>query len=191
MIVVNVRIEINAANLDAMKEGLAIMETASRSEEGCQDYTFSVEVNDPGVLRITEKWDSEEALGAHFQMPHMVEFRKLVAEYPPLGMKAYFYKARAMCASWKTPWSRRWRSRRGRGSAFRTSRSPVVARPRPRPYPSPVSICRSKRTSTRPSKGRCKKPRVTFWPPPSGSGSVGARSTGNSPSTENAKSENR
>lgn len=96
MIVVNVRAEIDSGNLDAMKAGIATMEAASRAETGCQDYTFSVEVNDSSALRITEKWDSMESLVAHFQTPHMADFQKLMAAYPPKGMEVNFYEAKAV-----------------------------------------------------------------------------------------------
>jgi quinol monooxygenase YgiN len=93
MIVVNVSAEIDPANLDAMKEGIATMEEASRKEEGCQDYTFSVELNNSAMLRITEKWDTMDALLAHFQAPHMGAFQTLMATYPPRSMDANFYEA--------------------------------------------------------------------------------------------------
>ncbi|MEP5566470.1 MAG: putative quinol monooxygenase [Halioglobus sp.] len=95
MIVVNVTVEIDPQHLAAMKEGIAAMETASCLEAGCLDYCFSVEVNDPSKLRITEKWESKEALFAHFTEPHMAAFQALIANYPPKGMEAFFYEAEA------------------------------------------------------------------------------------------------
>ena len=93
MIVVNVAVDIDPEHLPAMKEGIATMEAASRQEDGCLDYTFSVELNDPSRLRITEKWESMDALAAHFQAPHMGAFQALMASYPPKGMEAFFYEA--------------------------------------------------------------------------------------------------
>ena len=93
MIVVNVKAEIDPANLDAIQAGITAMETASRAESGCQDYTFSIEMNNSAMLRITEKWDNMEALLAHFQAPHMADFRQLLGAYPPKSMDAHFYEA--------------------------------------------------------------------------------------------------
>ena len=70
MIVVNVLIESSAADIASVKDAIAVMEVASRAEEGCEDYTFSVELNNPNKLRVTEKWSSAEALVAHFNVPH-------------------------------------------------------------------------------------------------------------------------
>ena len=93
MIVVNAIIESTAENIAAMQTAIAAMETASRAEPGCHDYTFSVELNNPDVLRITEKWDDMEALAAHFAMPHMADFQAAMAAHPPKGVTATFYEA--------------------------------------------------------------------------------------------------
>ena len=93
MIVVNAIVQSTAENIAAMKQAVATMETASRAEDGCDDYTFSVEVNDSSVLRITEKWDSMENLQAHFQTPHMGEFQQAMAAAPPASIDVKFYQA--------------------------------------------------------------------------------------------------
>ncbi len=93
MIVVNAIIESTAANIAAMQAAIATMENKSRAEDGCYDYTFSVELNNPDVLRITEKWESMEALAAHFAMPHMADFQAAMAANPPKSVAATFYEA--------------------------------------------------------------------------------------------------
>ena len=93
MIVVNATITTTADNIAAMKEAIATMEAASRAEDGCDDYTFSVELNDPNVIRVTERWASMEALAAHFATPHMAEFQAAMATNPPSAVDAKFYEA--------------------------------------------------------------------------------------------------
>ena len=51
MIVVNAIIETTPESIEAMREAIAEMETKSRAEAGCHDYTFSVELNNPNVIR--------------------------------------------------------------------------------------------------------------------------------------------
>jgi quinol monooxygenase YgiN len=92
MIVVNVVIESTAADIDAVREAIATMETLSRAESGCDEYTFSVELNNPNVLRVTERWESMEALAAHGASAHMADFQKTMAAHPPKGMKVRYYK---------------------------------------------------------------------------------------------------
>ncbi len=94
MIVVNAVIKATAETIAAMKDAIATMETASRAEAGCHDYTFSVELNNPNVLRITEKWESMDDLKAHFGMPHMADFQAAMAANPPEGVEAKFYEVK-------------------------------------------------------------------------------------------------
>lgn len=93
MIVVNATVTATAATIEALKPAIAEMEQASRAEAGCEDYTFSVELNDPDVVRITERWVSMDALKAHFATPHMAKFRAAMAEHPPKSVAATFYEA--------------------------------------------------------------------------------------------------
>ncbi len=93
MIIVNGRIETTAEAIAAMKDAVAVMEAASRAEAGCHDYTFSVELNNPNVIRITERWDDMAALEIHFKTPHMAEFQKAMAANPPKSSAVHFYEA--------------------------------------------------------------------------------------------------
>lgn len=93
MIVINARIEADPATIAALQPAIAAMEKASRAESGCEDYTFSVELNDPGVLRITERWRDMAALAAHFGTPHMASFQAAMQAHPPRGVEARCYEA--------------------------------------------------------------------------------------------------
>lgn len=42
MIVVNVTMELGEENIAALRDALSEMEAASRAEEGCDDFTYSV-----------------------------------------------------------------------------------------------------------------------------------------------------
>lgn len=44
---------------------------ASNREEGCIAYRVGVDVQDPGVLRVSELWASAAALERHVQAPHI------------------------------------------------------------------------------------------------------------------------
>ena len=79
-------VQSTAADIEAMRPAMQAMEEASRAEEGCHDYTFLQEVSNPDVLRINERWESMEALQAHFATPHMAEFNKAMGAHPPKSM---------------------------------------------------------------------------------------------------------
>ncbi len=93
MIVVNARIEAGAESIEAMRDAIAAMEAASRAEDGCEDYTFSVELGNPEVLRITERWRDMAALQTHFATAHMAAFQAAMAAHPPKSVTAHFYDA--------------------------------------------------------------------------------------------------
>jgi len=93
MIVVNAKITATADTIAAMKAAIATMEAASQAEAGCHDYTFSVELNNPNVLRITERWESMQALEEHFATPHMADFQAAMGAHPPESVEAKFYEA--------------------------------------------------------------------------------------------------
>ena len=93
MIVVNGTIQTDEANIERLKAAIATMEAASLAEEGCHDYTFSIELNNPDTLRITERWDSMQALESHFKTPHMAIFQAELARHPPGSSKVYFFEA--------------------------------------------------------------------------------------------------
>ena len=54
MIVVNAVVKSTQEDIVALQASISVMEKASREESGCLDYTFSVELNDPTTIRITE-----------------------------------------------------------------------------------------------------------------------------------------
>ena len=93
MIVVNVTMELGEENIAALQIALTEMEAASRAEEGCEDFTYSVELNNPDVIRITERWESMDALAAHFNAPHMAKMRAAMQQHPRINSQAYFYEA--------------------------------------------------------------------------------------------------
>lgn len=48
---------------------------ATRQEDGCHEYVFSPDVDDPGLIRLYELWEGEEQLAAHLETPHIAAFR--------------------------------------------------------------------------------------------------------------------
>ena len=93
MIVVAATIESTPENVDAMRKAILTMQAATLEEDGCEDYTFSVELGNAGNIRIAERWTSKEALAAHFATPHMADFQAAMAAHPPKSVDARFYEA--------------------------------------------------------------------------------------------------
>lgn len=87
MIIVLVQVESSAADIDALREVLTKMETATRAEPGCHDYSFCQEISDPNSMRVVELWESMDALAVHFATPHMATFNAALASRPPRSMQ--------------------------------------------------------------------------------------------------------
>ena len=93
MIVINAAMQTTEDSIQAMKDAIAKMETASLAEAGCREYCFSQELSNPTKMRITERWETMEALAEHFQTPHMAEFQGAMAAHPPQAMELFCYDA--------------------------------------------------------------------------------------------------
>lgn len=76
MLVIAGYIRLDPAKRSEALAAAVVMMEATRVEEGCQAYTFSTDLEDEGVFHIFEQWESQEALDAHFQTPHMADFQK-------------------------------------------------------------------------------------------------------------------
>ena len=48
----------------------------TRKEAGCLTYRFYSDLADPNTFFIFEEWESDEALGRHFQTEHMKKFQQ-------------------------------------------------------------------------------------------------------------------
>lgn len=73
-----VRME-NAGDFEKVREAAEAQIAASRAEGGCIDYTYALDVLDPQIMRVLERWKSWEALEDHFEMPHMHPWRAALA----------------------------------------------------------------------------------------------------------------
>ena len=93
MIVVNARIQTSADTVAALKDAILTMQNATLKEDGCEDYSFSVELADPGAIRVVERWTTKEALSAHFKTPHMDAFLAAMQAHPSREASAHFYEA--------------------------------------------------------------------------------------------------
>ena len=83
MIIVAGTVRMDPAKREAALRVMEKVITASRGEDGCIEYAYSVDVLDPSVVRVFEVWRDRETLQRHFQMPHLSEWR---AAWPTFGI---------------------------------------------------------------------------------------------------------
>ena len=92
MIVVNAKAKSNNNDIIKLKNIINDLEQETLKERGCIDYAFSVDLNNPNVLRITELWEDLKSLQDHLKTPHVDIFRNEMAKNP-IEIEAHFYEA--------------------------------------------------------------------------------------------------
>lgn len=88
MIIVLASIRVKAGKLTEFLEIFNANVPKVKAEDGCIEYGPAVDFDmnipaqqlDEHVVTIVEKWETPEALTAHFGAPHMQEYRKKVQE---------------------------------------------------------------------------------------------------------------
>jgi quinol monooxygenase YgiN len=91
MVIVMGTCKMAPGEIDRLKDAMRAQREATRAEAGCQHYAFSRDVLDPDLLHIAERWDSNDAIAAHFKAPHMAIFNTALgaAKILSLSVKAY------------------------------------------------------------------------------------------------------
>lgn len=65
---------------DFMADAPAVIE-ATRHETGCLSYDLTNTITAPNEFVFVERWESREALAAHFETPHLQHWRALCDDY--------------------------------------------------------------------------------------------------------------
>ncbi len=79
MIVVSGTIRVAPGSSEAAKVAMIAVGAETRKEDGCMTYAFHADLTEEGAFRVFEEWESDEALKAHSQAPHMTVFREKLA----------------------------------------------------------------------------------------------------------------
>lgn len=78
MILVMGTIKAAAGEVERLRQALSAQVAATLAEEGCEHYSFAIDVDDPDLVHVAERWASEEALAAHGKSEHMKTFNRAV-----------------------------------------------------------------------------------------------------------------
>ncbi len=71
---------IRVANLEIARPHMETMINKSRAEHGCIAYAYSIDVLDPTIVHISERWENREVLDAHINSIHLTEWRECWVE---------------------------------------------------------------------------------------------------------------
>jgi quinol monooxygenase YgiN len=73
-------LRVKPGKLNQILDAARLVMAGTRKEEGCIFYDLNQSVTDPDQLTFVERWESREALGRHFEAPHMVPWRATCGE---------------------------------------------------------------------------------------------------------------
>jgi quinol monooxygenase YgiN len=73
-ILVTGTIDLDPANRDAFAAACQQLMAATHQEAGCEHYSFSADLDDPGRFHISERWSTQEEMDAHSASDHLAAF---------------------------------------------------------------------------------------------------------------------
>ena len=74
MLTISVLIPAKPGKGDALGAALRALLEPTRAEKGCLSYDAHRSNDDPDLYLMHENWESEDALRAHFDTPHLQDF---------------------------------------------------------------------------------------------------------------------
>jgi quinol monooxygenase YgiN len=74
-IVILGQFDVHPEDAGAAEELMRIMMNETIKERGCQHYAYSRDLSTPNRFQLSELWDNDEALEAHFKTEHMATYR--------------------------------------------------------------------------------------------------------------------
>jgi quinol monooxygenase YgiN len=67
--------DVHPEDAAAVGDLMRTMMNETQKESGCVHYAFSTDLSNPNRFQLSELWESDEALAAHFRTAHMATFR--------------------------------------------------------------------------------------------------------------------
>ena len=95
MIVIVGTVRIDPDMIEVLRPAMEAMVAASRAEPGCIDYAYAHDLLEPGLIRVSEAWTSNEALAEHFTTPHMATWRQALTALGPLNRHLTAYEVQS------------------------------------------------------------------------------------------------
>lgn len=93
MIIVTGTVRFGEGEIERLREPLVRNIGATRQEAGCDHYVYAVDLEDPNLLHVSERWSDEAALDAHMGTPHMAALMGVLGGARIEGMSIKAYRA--------------------------------------------------------------------------------------------------
>jgi quinol monooxygenase YgiN len=76
LIVILGQIDVHPEDIAAVAELMRVMMNQTVKEQGCHLYAFSRDLSTANRFQLSELWEDEAALAAHFRTEHMATYRQ-------------------------------------------------------------------------------------------------------------------
>lgn len=93
MLLIEGWLKLGTGEFAKLKDAAQAVVAATLAEDGCLHYSFAQDVGDPDLIRISERWASQEALAAHSASAHFGEFQKALGATKVEGADLRLYSA--------------------------------------------------------------------------------------------------
>lgn len=93
MIVVVGQFRLPPDRMEQARPAMSEVMLATRAEAGCIEYNYAEDLLDPGLIRVSEVWESREQLAAHLNTAHMALWSEQRQELGMSGRCIKFYEA--------------------------------------------------------------------------------------------------
>ncbi len=93
MLMIEGWLKLASGEIERLRPAAQKMVATTLTEDGCLHYAFAQDVSDPDLIRISERWRDQDALGAHSASAHMAEFQKTMATMKVEGADLRLYSA--------------------------------------------------------------------------------------------------
>jgi quinol monooxygenase YgiN len=75
MIVIIGQFDIHPEDAPAAAGLMQVMMNETIKEQGCHHYAYSQDLSTPDRFQLSELWENDDALAAHFRSDHMATYR--------------------------------------------------------------------------------------------------------------------
>lgn len=76
LIVIVGQLDIHPQDSSTAAELMLVMMNETAKERGCHHYAFSRDLSAPDRFQLSELWEDDAALAAHFRTDHMAAYRE-------------------------------------------------------------------------------------------------------------------
>lgn len=76
LIVVVGQFEVHPDDVEGVAELMRVMMNETVKEHGCHHYAFSRDLSTPHRFQLSELWEDDASLAAHFKTAHMAKYRE-------------------------------------------------------------------------------------------------------------------